>query len=175
MAGTNILPQTFPPPNPSSAKFVHQQRSRFHRRKTASANEISWWLRLRAGKDWPSHAQPSIQVKALLLGGSEKFLSEDFLGRVLGQLEVMHAGVDRRVRAVALALLPDDSQPRVQVGQPARRQRRASRGELEKSLRMDAAIGQYAINVTHSGAVALLLVCSPPHEEARVFDNQSDR
>ena len=58
----------------------------------------------------------SIQVEALLTGGHQQPLPHDLLGRVVRELQVVDAGVDGRVGAVSGVDLPDDGQPREEVG-----------------------------------------------------------
>lgn len=63
----------------------------------------------------------SVQVESLFAGGSEKSLSEQGLGRVVGQLEVMGARVDRREGAVRGVHLAHHGEPWVEVGEAAGR------------------------------------------------------
>lgn len=63
----------------------------------------------------------SVQVESLFAGGSEKSLSEQGLGRVVGQLEVVGARVDRREGAVRGVHLAHHGEPRVEVGEAAGR------------------------------------------------------
>lgn len=74
-------------------------------------------------------------MKSFFSGGGEEALAQDVLRIVFGQLQVVDARVDRRVAAVAGRVhLADDGEARVEVGQAARRQRRAARGELQERL-----------------------------------------
>lgn len=63
----------------------------------------------------------SVQVESLFAGGSEKSLSEQGLGRVVGQLEVVGARVDRWEGAVRGVHLAHHGEPRVEVGEAAGR------------------------------------------------------
>ena len=61
----------------------------------------------------------SVEVKSVLPRGGQQPLPHDGLGGVVGQLEVVHAGVDARVGAVGGVDLPHEGQAGVQVGQSA--------------------------------------------------------
>ena len=58
----------------------------------------------------------SVQVEALLPGGHQQPFPHDLLRGVVRQLQVVDAGVDRRVGAISGVDLPDDRQPREEVG-----------------------------------------------------------
>lgn len=75
-----------------------------------------------------------VEVEPLLPGGGEKTLAQQLFCRVVGQLEVVHAGVDRGVTALACVHLAHHSEAGVQVSQAARGQGRASRCELQERL-----------------------------------------
>ena len=78
-------------------------------------------------------------MEALLHGGGEQAVAEDVLRAVLGQLQVVHARVDGREAAVVAVHFAHDGEARLQVGESARRQRRAACGELQERLALVAA------------------------------------
>ena len=75
-----------------------------------------------------------IQMESLLLGRGEQPFAQNFLVRIVRQLQIVDAGVDRRVRAFAGVHLSDHGQPRVQIGQPARGQAAAAGRKLQERL-----------------------------------------
>lgn len=107
-----------------------------------------------------SAAGGSVEVEAFLHGGGQQTLPHDVLGGVFRKLQVVNAGVDRRVARVCgvhlrmqrtiritrsnhqegfgavgrRAYLPDDGEAGVQVGQASRGQRGAAGGELQECL-----------------------------------------
>lgn len=75
-----------------------------------------------------------IQVEAFFPGGGQKPLTQNFFGLVLGQFQVVDASVDRGVAALAGVHFAHHRQPGVEVGEAARRQRRAPCRELKERL-----------------------------------------
>jgi len=96
-------------------------------------------------------------VEAFFPGGGEQPLAQDLFGLVLGQFEVVDAGVDRGVAALAGVHLAHHRQPRVQVGQPARRQRRAPRRELQERLALLRAHPHQHVHETQKARAAEIL------------------
>lgn len=102
----------------------------------------------------------SVEVEAFLHGGSEQPLPHDVLGGIFRKLQVVDAGVDRRVAGVCGVHLrsknqselqpghthtregvygggsdlPHDGEARVQVGQSARGQRGAASSKLQEGF-----------------------------------------
>ncbi len=76
----------------------------------------------------------SVEMESFLHRRGEESVPQDLLGRVVGQLEVVHARVDGRIAAVRAVHLAHDGEAGLQVGEAAGRQRRAPGGELQEAL-----------------------------------------
>ena len=75
-----------------------------------------------------------VQVEALFFGGVHEPLLEHLLRGVLGQLQVVHTRVDRRVHVLRGGLLPDDGETRVEVAQSPGRQGPTPGHKLDEGL-----------------------------------------
>jgi len=73
-------------------------------------------------------------MEAFLLGGSEQPFSQYLLACVLGQLEVVYAGVDRREARVVPVHLAYDREAWVEVGQTTRGQAATAGRELQEGF-----------------------------------------
>lgn len=73
-------------------------------------------------------------MESLLLGRGEQPFTQNFLVRVVRQLQVVDARVNRRVRTLASVHLSDHGQPRVQIGQSTRGQAAAAGRKLQERL-----------------------------------------
>ena len=70
-----------------------------------------------------SSQQGLIQMETFLFGCCDQPFAKDLLGGVVGQFEIVHARVDRRVARVVTVHFADYGQAGLEVGEPARGQR----------------------------------------------------
>lgn len=73
-------------------------------------------------------------MESLLLGRGEQPFTQNFLVRIVRQLQIVDARVDRRVWTLASVYLPDHGQPRMQICQSTRGQAAAAGRKLQERL-----------------------------------------
>jgi len=103
-------------------------------------------------------------VETFLFGGRKQSIAQDFLGRVLGQFEVVDARIDRGIATVCRVNLADDGQSRLKVGKSAGWQRRAASCKLQERFALISAHSNQYINqpleagTTHTNNAAIINV-----------------
>lgn len=80
----------------------------------------------------------SVQMETLLARRRQQAVAQHLLGRIVGQFQVVHARVHRRIAAGAGVHLAHHRQARMQIGQTAWRQTAAAGGELQEGLALGA-------------------------------------
>lgn len=95
-----------------------------------------------------------IQMETLFACGCQQTFAQHFLGRIVGQLQIVHARVDRWITAGARIDLPDDRQTWMQIGQTAGRQTTAASCELQEGFAFGARhFDQHVYETYETGAV----------------------
>lgn len=77
-------------------------------------------------------------MESALFGGAQQPLAKDLFGRIVGQFEIVDAGVDRRVASGSGIDFSDNGESWVEVSQTARWQRATTGGELQKCFSLFA-------------------------------------
>lgn len=75
-----------------------------------------------------------VEMETLLSSGIEQTLFENIFSGILGQLEVVHTGIDRRVDIDGLCLFLDNSESRVEVSQASWWKRTTASHKLDEGL-----------------------------------------
>jgi hypothetical protein len=93
-------------------------------------------------------------MESALFGGAQQPLAEDLFGRIVGEFEIVDAGVDGRVASGSGIDLSDDGESGVKIGETAGWQRTATGGELQKCFSLFAAhVDEDVDEANEAGAV----------------------